>query len=435
MPANRANLTEALESVWKQAALNRRSFGLILFSIDRFKLINGRFGHHLADSVLKHAGQVAGRTLGGRGKLGRWAGDEFLCILPDTDSALTRNIADSLRLVIATTTFTVDSNITNITASFGVASYPDDGTRVKELLVAADEALHQAKHTGRNRVVTAASLNQHVMQLGHVLDTALREERVMPAYQPIVDLKTNDIVAEEALARIVGTDGQVLAAEEFMPVANQFQLTHKIDRTIVLSAFSRYLAYASAHKPITQFVNISGDLLRHPDLFRELLESAKTLHAANHGIEAGQFPLVIEITERELLGSPELTRRMLEPFLELGLLLALDDFGSGYSSFHYLIDLPVSFLKIDGRFTQRIHEPRVRAIVRGIQNTATELGLITLAEHVENAEQAHTLREIGVNWAQGHHYGAAILDEREADTRRQMSINWSSGFYYHKPAS
>lgn len=435
IPMNRAALQEGLEVIWKQSKIHGRRFALILFSIDRFKLVNGRFGHRHADAVLKGIEKVATKTIGGRGKLGRWAGDEFLCILPDADPEKALSIARELRRDVANTAFPVDSSIINITASFGLANFPDDGPEIKTLLVCADEALHQAKHAGRNRVVVAAELELHTMQMGHVLDTALREERVMPAYQPIVDVQSGKIVAEEALARIVGTDGKVMAAEEFMPVASQFQLVHKIDRTVVLSAFHRYLSCLHDQKPIIHFVNISGDLLRHPELFKELLESAKNLYAIDSNLNAQQFPLVIEITERELLDSPELTRRMLDPFIDLGLQLALDDFGSGYSSFHYLVDLPVSYLKIDGRFTQRIQEPRVRAIVHGIQNTASDLGLVTLAEHVETADQAEALRQIGINWAQGHYYGAARLDEREADARRQMSVNWSSGFYYQKSDS
>ena len=435
MHINRSNFQNNLETICRNSRARGRHFALILFSIDRFKLVNGRFGHKRADAVLNDLAKIAKRTLGTRGKLGRWAGDEFLCVVPNANQQRTAAIAAELRIAIANTAFRVDSAIINITASFGLATFPDDGQDVKTLLVSADEALHHAKQTGRNRIVAAANLKHHAMHMGHELVTALREERVMPAYQPIVDVQSGKIVAEEALARIIGTDGQVVAAEEFMAVASQFQLTHRIYRTVVLSAFHRYLSYVHKQKPITHFVNISGDLLRHPELFKELLGSAKSLYASDQSMIAQNFPLVIEITERELLDSPELTRRMLDPFLELGLQLALDDFGSGYSSFHYLADLPVSYLKIDGRFTQYIAEPRVRAIVRGIQNTATELGLVTLAEHVENAEQVDALREIGVNWAQGHYYGAAMLDQHEADVRRQMSINWSDGFYYQKSNS
>ncbi|HEX9628195.1 MAG TPA: bifunctional diguanylate cyclase/phosphodiesterase [Acidiferrobacterales bacterium] len=429
---NRNDLQDVLEASLQQGETAGRPFGLILFSVDRFKLVNGRFGHALADRVLTRIHEIARAALRDRGRIGRWAGDEFLCVLPGADTGRGEAIALELRQAIAHAAIPIDSSIINVTASFGVADFPHDGTNVQGLLLAADEALYQAKQRGRNRVVCAGSLEQYALAMGNVLDTALREDRVMPAYQPIVDLKSGETVAEEALARIVTTDGEAIAAERFMDVASQFQLTHKIDRTVVLSAFGRYLSHLDGGRPLTHFVNISGDLLRHPELFRELLESVRRLYVADGGPAARDFPLVIEITEREILGSPELTRQMLMPFVELGLRLALDDFGSGYSSFHYLADLPVSFLKIDGRFTQRLHEPKVRAIVHGIQNTATELGLITLAEHVETEAQAEILRRIGINWAQGHHYGAAALDQEEADVRRQMSVNWARGYYYQK---
>jgi diguanylate cyclase (GGDEF)-like protein len=431
---NRSELEKTLDAVWSQVEGSMGQFGLILFSVDRFKLVNGRFGHHLADAVLKRIGQVSRSAVGKHGHIGRWAGDEFLCILPDTGPADTQLMAEKIRQVIANTAFPVESSLVNITASFGTSSYPDDGGQIRTLLMAADEALYQAKQTGRNRVVSAGNLVQKALRMGNVLDTALREERVMPAYQPIVDLVTGNVVAEEALARIITTDGHIIAADEFMYVASQFQLTHKIDRTVVLSAFSRYLSHLADNSPILHFVNISGDLLRHPDLFKELLDSVKNLHGDNDLGADRQLPLVIEITERELLGSPDLTRQMLAPFLDLGVRLALDDFGSGYSSFHYLADLPISFLKIDGRFSQRINEPKVRAIVNGIQNTANELGLITLAEHVESEKHADILRDIGINWAQGHHYGQAKLNEKEANMRRQMSVSWADGYYYRKPA-
>jgi diguanylate cyclase (GGDEF)-like protein len=428
----RNELQHTLDATWARGENYGTPFGLILFSIDRFKLVNGRFGHHLADAVLKQVVRVARATLRNRGSIGRWGGDEFLCILPDTQAAEVVGVAEKLRAAIAGTAFPVSANLVNVTASFGTAAYPDDGSEVRTLLMTADEALHHAKQTGRNRVVTADSLMYHSLRMGDVLDTALREERVMPAYQPIVDLASGNIVAEEALARIVTTDGLTIAAEEFMHVASQFQLTHKIDCTVVLSALDRYLSQPAMDNPILHFVNISGDLLRHPDLFKELLDSVKWLRGGQDAAAAREFPLVIEITERELLGNPDITRQMLAPFIELGARLALDDFGSGYSSFHYLADLPISFLKLDGRFSQRIAEPKVRAIVRGIQNTADELGLTTLAEHVESEREADMMREIGIHWAQGHLYGQARLNEKEADVRRQMSLNWTHGYYYQK---
>lgn len=426
----RAALLKTLETAVARAARRRRPLGAALFSVDRFKLIISRFGHREADALLTRVAMVAKNALGERGRMWSWGGDEFLCVLPDRDVVACLQIAEEMRRAIEQFVIPVSADITNVTASFGVACHPDDGHDVKHLLIAADEALHHAKSAGRNRVVAARELPARLLNMGSVLETALREDRVMAAYQPIVDLQTGQVVAEEALARIITAEGDVIAAEDFIDAASQFHLTHKIDRAIVLGALRRCASGTAPEKPIAQFINISADLLRHPLVLKELLVYLRTHCDQNHDETKS---LVIEVTERELLANLEATRRTLTPFLDVGLRLALDDFGSGYSSFQYLADLPVSFLKIDGRLIQRVHEPKVRALVRGIQNIASELNLTTLAEFVETERQADILRDTGVDWAQGHHYGHAVLNEEEARQRRRMSVNWTRGYYCHKP--
>ena len=430
---SRDQLLGVLKDIQKDNARDERSFGLILFSVDHFRLINGRFGHANADTVLRRVTVTAKQLLRRKGLIGRWGGDEFLCVLPDADADASYTIADQLRQRIVNLVVPVGSSVTTVTCSFGIASYPDNGTDIKTLLVAADEALYEAKNSGRNRVIHASGLATPVFSIGGIIETALREERVMPAYQPIFDLDTGRVVAEEALARIITTDEKVLAAHEFIDAASQLQLTHKIDRAIVASALQRCADNAARGKKLTIFANVSGSLLRHPELISELIEIAK-FNCMKDGNTQTKM-LVLEITERELLDDPQSTRHLLTPFLDLGLGLALDDFGSGYSSFQYLADLPVSFLKIDGRLIQRLHESRIRAIVRGIQNTAFDLGLTTLAEYVEHERQANILREMGVNWAQGHYFSKAMVDEKEASIRRHMSVNWAQGYYYRRPQS
>lgn len=426
--SSRAAVQRALKHATQDADKSNRPFGIVLFSIDRFKLINGRFGHERGDFVLQEVANTVANVLRGRGKIARWGGDEFLCLLPHADPLQCARIAEELRHAVEILIVPIESSLINTTASFGVACYPRDKEQANYLVVAADEALHHAKRTGRNRVVNADELRNQLFRMGSVLETALREERVMPAYQPIVDLQTGEVVAEEALARIITTDGEVIAADEFIDVASQFHLIHKIDRTIVLSAFNRS---AANNSDMTYFINISGDVLRHPAVLREMLNWTK-LYCIDENGHPRNKPLVIEVTERELISNLDETRRTLEPFLDCGLRLALDDFGSGYSSFQYLADLPVSYLKIDGRLIRRIHEPKVRAIVRGIQNIAGELELITLAEYVEDERQADILRTIGVNWAQGHYYGGAKINKDEANIRRELSVNWAHGYYYQK---
>lgn len=424
---SRAVLGKALRLAHARSEKTGEPFAVVLFSIDRFRLINHRFGYALANRVLTQVQETARKAAGRRSLVGRWGNDEFLCLLrasgPREAAAVARALDEAIRGLIIPS----KESVINVTASFGTACAPEDGSSVQDLMNAADEALYEAKRTGRNAVMPAAALERRVFQMGAVLEAALREDRVVPAYQPIVDLATERVVAEEALARIVTVDNRTLAADEFIEAAGQFRLTYKIDWTVLLSALDRHQTQPNN---ITHFVNVSGDLLRHPRLLMDLLASAKLCFHAD-SVPAPK-PFVIEVTERELLENIEVTRERLAPFLEFGLQLALDDFGSGYSSFQYLADLPVSFLKIDGRLISRINEPRVYAIIRGIQAVAGDLGITTLAEYVETESQVDLLRRIGVHWAQGHLFGSAVIDQSVAERRRIMSVNWAEGYYYQK---
>lgn len=429
----RPELLDALTTVHARPYANRRGYGLVLFSIDRFKLINNRFGPAHADTALRRVATVAVRTLGRRGLIGRWGGDEFLCVIPDADMARAAELGEQLRRRIDELVIPLGAHITAVTCSFGVACYPDSGRDIRSLLAAVDAALHEAKRTGRDRVVLASGERVSAPAMGGLLETALREERVMPAYQPIFDLESGRMVAEEALARIVTTDEKIMPASEFIDAASQFQLTHRIDCAVVACALQRLATHSARGSNRIIFVNVSGSLLHHSQLIKELAAAAHQLPSRSNG--RMRHGLVVEITERELLSDVEEARRLLAPLADAGLGLALDDFGAGYSSLHYLADLPVSYLKIDGRLVKRLHESRIRAIIRGIQGTASELGLTTLAEYVENERQANVLREIGVNWGQGHYFGKATVDESEASTRRHLSVNWAQGYYYRRPDS
>lgn len=420
----RTELKASLESLIRR----RAKFAILLFGVDRFRLINHRFGCDAADEVLRCVGTAARQHLR-RALVGRWSGDEFLAVLPGADSEAAYLAAEQLRGRIASLIISTGDDITTVTCSFGLACFPD-APSLDALLTAADEALYEAKRTGRNRIVAASGLSSPVHRIGSLVEAALREERIIPAYQPIVELASGRLVAEEALARLLTVDDRVLDAREFINAATELSLTYKIDHAIVSAALARSTA-GGTRLPV--FVNISGNLLNHPEVLRELLKAA-TGHGGNDGGNGqGSGTLVIEITERDLLGDLTEARRLLAPFVEQGLELALDDFGSGYSSFEYLAELPVSYLKIDGRLVQRLHEPRIRAIVRGIRHTAEDLGLTVLAECIEQERQADCLREIGIPWAQGHLFGRARVDEKEAATRRRLSVNWAQGYYYRGP--
>ncbi len=407
----RAVFRELIDNQIPQDPQAHHRFGLIMLDIDRFKVINYGYSEHCGNLLIQEIGSLIHQMVGDQGEVGRWGGQEFLCLIRGADRETTDKMAERLRRAIELMTLTADGYEIHASASFGTACFPDDASSAEQLIAACGAAMYQAKNTGRNRVIHADVLHGQVFGLGKLLDLALREHRVVPAYQPIVDLRTGEIVAEEALARIIGVDKHPLPAEQFIEAARQLQVTHQIDRAIILSVIERCLRLRHITRNRAHFVNISGNLLRHPNVVAEILGSARSACESCEDLSGVTKPLVIEVTERELLHDLDATRDMLRPFLDFGLRLALDDFGSGYSSFKYLADLPFAFVKIEGTLIQRIKEKRVRTIVQGIQKAAVDLGLITVAEFVESEEVVDIVREIGVDWAQGYYYGKPQIDD------------------------
>ena len=405
----RATFRELIELEISDSRQSNRQIGMIMLDLDRFKVINYGYSERCGDLLIQNVSALISQILRENGQVGRWGGQEFLCILPNAGREATDNAAERLRQAIESMTLMADGYEIHASASFGTACFPEDAGDTAQLIAACGAAMYQAKNSGRNRVIHADALHGQVFGLGKLLDSALREHRVIPAYQPIVDLNSGSVVAEEALARVVNADKSLLAAEHFIEAARQLQVTYQIDRAIITSTIDHCVQQLSANPQMAHFVNISGNLLHHPKVVSEILDLARDRCLACGDLIGATKPLVIEITERELLHDLDATRNMLRPFLDFGLRLALDDFGSGYSSFKYLADLPFSFVKIEGTLIQRIREKRVRTIVQGIQKAASDLGLITVAEFVESEEVATLVRAIGVDWAQGYYYGLPEL--------------------------
>ncbi len=252
------------------------------------------------------------------------------------------------------------------------------------------------------------------------LRMAIGEKRIRPAYQPIVEVASGQVVAEEALARLMTSNGAEIPASAFIELAEDKGQVHHIDFQLISHTVRRCVGkVAQGDAPIDHFVNISADLLQYPGLVQDILDLAVQSCTSCFSAVPEQKPLVIEITERQLLTDIPRTREVLAPFLDFGLRLAIDDFGSGYSSLLYLADLPVTFLKLEGELVRRApYEPKVRAILRGVQELAEELEVKTVGEFVEDERTLDTIREIGIDWAQGYHFGRPEVDHR---------VNWLDG--------
>lgn len=404
-------LEEALAREHAEARRHGRTYSMALIDIDHFKVINDSYGHAVGDEVLMQVAHVLKETFRVMDWIGRWGGEEFLCLLPETDSDLALHGMERLRKRIAATPFSIQSRSLRVTASVGVASFPSDGQTVADLLVQVDAALYRAKQQGGDCVM-CAERTPGIFLVGGQIEEALSEGRILPAYQPIVSLTDGKVVADEALARLSVPGGEVLEAGRFIEAAAHLHQLHRIDQVVIQQALARCAARLRAgDPPRLHFVNVSAGLLLHSSLVMNLLEQAQCYCQDLQMPQNCAKPIVVEITERAMLNDRPAVRRRLQPLLDFGFRIALDDFGSGYSSFLYLAEFPVSFLKIEQHLVNRAaQDPRTAAMVRSIASLARDLGLTTIAEGIEDASTAKTLCNLGVDWGQGYYFGKPRLE-------------------------
>ena len=408
---NRDAIQQTLKQIHSRYERQNGTYSILLLDLDRFKLINDTYGHSAGDDLLKKLATDLTKSLRPYDNLGRWGGEEFLCILPNTKIQGALDSAERFRKLISESCLEVENQQVRTTASIGVANYPHDDKDVSEILRIADAMLYEAKRNGRNRVASSRNQEGNILSIARQLEEAISNDNIVPMYQPIIDLQSGELVAQEALARLHAGNGTYLEAGKFIEAALHLQMTHKIDHAITKQTIM-YCSNRVLHgkPPLPHFVNVSADLLRHPDLVEDIFDTALCQCEACGDLIGKEKPLVIEITEQQLLSDVSDAKRILQPFIDFGLRLAVDDFGSGYSSLHYLAELPITFLKIDGRLVQRVtHDKKVSAIIKGIQNIADDLELTTIAEYVEDQETLDALRELGVSWGQGYFFGRPTL--------------------------
>ncbi len=276
-------------------------------------------------------------------------------------------------------------------------------------------AIKQPRASRPTCTETFTSSSQHAPDVSPSpasLQAALAEGRIQAAYQPIVALDSGAIVAEEALARWITREGSVIPAAAFIETAAASGLLPAIDEAVLTQTLARcHDRRVKGLAPRLHFVNISTALLCAPERLAHLAGVVAACGAPIATDDPRLRSLVVEITERELIPHLQILADMLHPLLAAGVLLALDDFGSGYSSFLYLADLPISFLKIERALIARVgRDGRVDAMIRSIGGLAGDLGITTIAEGIESAASAQAVAALGVSWGQGYHFGRPTQD-------------------------
>ncbi|MCX7896299.1 MAG: bifunctional diguanylate cyclase/phosphodiesterase [Rhodocyclaceae bacterium] len=398
---NRRVFWELFEYEIGRAQRQHYSFALLLIDLDNFKLINDGYGHAIGDKYLQAVARTLRELVRPGDILGRYGGDEFVAILPDTDLAGAENAArrllaagDALEIEAA------DGRRVNASFSIGVALYPLHGETAKDLFLMADSMMYKAKQLGRDQIVVpsrdeAAEAIRSANETTLMVIKAVDEKRIVPYFQPIVDLSRRGIAAFEVLSRLTLEDKR-LEAGRFIEYAEKAGVIQKMD----LMVMDQALAIAAEEGfPGQLFLNLSPRAL----VIRDFIDSLRS-RIESHGLHPEQ--IVFEITERDTVKNIVVLEKLIAELKYLGCRLAIDDFGSGFSSFQYLRRFPVDYLKIEGEFILNLlTNAKDRSFVATITQLARELKIATIAEFVESAEVLAELTAIGIDYGQGYHLG------------------------------
>jgi diguanylate cyclase (GGDEF)-like protein len=405
---NRRAAEERLQKEKARILRDGQRFALALVDLDHFKMVNDRYGHAVGDDILKAVARRFESGLREGDWVARWGGEEFLFVLHGSSEEEATRIME--RLAAQFRMAPLQTSIGDISLSFsaGVAAFGSGDIETQTMLEEIDQALYRAKAEGRDQVKLAA--HTPTSWNSSMLRKALTENRIRMASQGIVDLQSGETIADEALARIEAADGEIVEAIDFVDMAEGLGLMAEIDRQVIRNVMQRCVTRMEqgGSPDFAHFVNVSPQFLARRDLVEEMLENAMLFCQSCNVVLGPVKPVVLELTERQHIVSLDKLRADLQPFIDYGFRLALDDFGSGYSSYLYLAHLPVSFLKIEGWLVSHMRQDRkVAGIVESLANFARKEGVYTVAEHVE--ETARILADMGVNYGQGWHFGKPQL--------------------------
>jgi diguanylate cyclase (GGDEF)-like protein/PAS domain S-box-containing protein len=414
--ANRALFADRVQHALELREQSGGQTAVLFLDIDDFKRVNDTLGHPAGDTLLCEAGARLRAALSPSHTVARLGGDEFAILVEeDLDPAAVADVAERL-LSALQEPFSIQGSELFVTASVGIAV----GDDAEELLRSADVAMYRAKASGKaqhrfyNPTMDEALLGRLEL-IAELRQADLAEELVLH-YQPAVDLRTSAIVGVEALVRWQHPTRGLLAPGEFIPAAEETLLIDGIGRWVLEEACrqaARWRQELGDRAPVMG-VNVSARQLERAVLIDDVRAVLQ---------ESGLDPsdLTLEITESALAHGHDEARAGVRALQELGVRLALDDFGSGYSSLSLLQELPVDILKVDRSFVEGIETTgRRTALLRAIVEIARALGLIVVAEGVENARQAAALRRLGCPLAQGFYF-ARPLPEAEIDALLRVS--------------
>lgn len=403
-PSFNADLDRRIETAASQP------FGLLLIDLDRLKLVNDTAGHASGDALIREAGTRIGRH-SAPGRAYRIGGDEFAVLL---DAVVPEDLATAAAALLdaAQAPLALEGHVVVPSLTIGGALFGGHALNSEALRQNADYALYHAKETSRGGFVAFAprmgtAIGQRFEAI-KALDAALQERRVEPFYQPVVRLDTGKLVGLEALSRVRGRDGGVIAAEHFQQAMTDPDVGQRLTARMLSGVARDVRAWLDLGIDFEHVgVNVSGCDFQKDDLEQRMIDAF-----GEHDVPLKH--LVLEVTESVYLsGGDRHVARAVERLRARGLLVALDDFGTGYASLTHLLDFPVDIIKIDRSFVSRLSPGDAGAvIVEALIGIAGKLGMRVVAEGIETPEQVERLRSFGCLLGQGYHFArpAAFAD-------------------------
>ncbi|MEJ2455240.1 MAG: EAL domain-containing protein [Candidatus Thiodiazotropha sp.] len=402
---NRSEFDRRLSQLLEETEVEGSNHCLLYLDIDRFKVVNDNCGHVAGDELLRQVASLIKHNIRSSDLLARIGGDEFAILLSNCSLKAAQRIADAIRLEFQRFRFAWGDKVFSQSVSIGLVAIDRQSQGLQQVLSYADTACYAAKEAGRNQIhiyhpeKSVAAVRHGEAQWVTRIRSALDEDRFTLYIQPIQPLEPVGFNAchYEVLIRMIGESGEVIPPGAFIPAAERYDLMPAIDCWVV-----RHLVECVVHRRCAiekgqrLFVNLSGQSLGHEETLQALVDLLRT-----PDLPSGLF--CFEVTETAAIANLSSAKHFMQTLKRFGCEFALDDFGSGLSSFGYLKNMPVEYLKIDGGFVKDMMSDRIdESMVEAINHIGHIMGLETIAECVEDKDILARLVEIGVDNAQGY---------------------------------
>ncbi len=403
---NRGRMAEALGEAISVAQRESSSCAFLIAAINNLPVVNEAYGFEVADDVAAATARRLRQVVRTGDAIARYSGSKFGIILSDCGEDELQIAAERFLAIARESVIETERGPVWAMLSIGALLLPKHASDVNTATARAEEALTEARHLPSDGCVIYKPSEQRISErslnarCATEIVRCLKDDCFRLAYQPIVDARTGSPVMHEALLRIVDAGGELIEARHLIPVTEKLGLVRLIDRSVVQMSLAALNRYPDARISL----NVSGTTATDPRWFRQLIDMM-----SSNRIVTGR--LTVEITEAIALGELNETARFIEQLRNLGCSVAIDDFGAGFTSFRDLRALSVDILKIEGSFCRGLGDnDDNQYLVRSLIDLAHKFGLKAVAEWVETGEDAELLRQWGVDYMQGTHFGAALID-------------------------